>query len=138
VRGFSPDVSEHRSAKCGTCGKTVYANEVQKGIGMSFHKLCFKCTQCNSKIEPGSECDKGGKLVCKKCGSATEGFRGATSSNVASFVTGDVRPTGGSVKPSAASTTTTSSSGARAAFCGKCGTKAAPGAAFCASCGEKL
>lgn len=37
-----------------------------RGIGQSFHKLCFKCTACTAKIEPGSECDKGGKLVCKK------------------------------------------------------------------------
>lgn len=69
---------------------------VAQGIGKSFHKLCFKCEYCNSKIEPGAETDKGGKLTCKNCGNATEGFRGASAANVASFkAAGDVRPSGG-------------------------------------------
>jgi Fe2+ transport system protein B len=69
--------------KCGNCNKTVYAMEQQKGdinqsiisltshksfslvffffffffffkgAGKIYHKLCFKCQLCNSKIEPG-------------------------------------------------------------------------------------
>jgi hypothetical protein len=37
--------------------------------------------------------------IVQNCGNATEGFRGAGSANVASFVSGDVRPSGGTTFP---------------------------------------
>mmetsp|Transcript_15581 Transcript_15581/g.26805 ORF Transcript_15581/g.26805 Transcript_15581/m.26805 type:complete len:127 (+) Transcript_15581:35-415(+) len=125
------------SAKCPTCTKTVYAMEAQKGLGKMYHKLCFKCSQCAAKIEPGSETERQGQLVCKVCGNATEGFRGAGHANVASFkATGDVRPSGG--VGFAKSNSGGGASGASGAkFCSGCGTKST-GGAFCSSCGNKL
>ena len=56
--------------------------EAQKGLGKTWHKLsCFKCQICNARIEPGSETERQGKLACKNCGNATEGFRGASHAN---------------------------------------------------------
>ena len=38
-------------AKCPKCGKTVYMAEEVIGAGQKWHKMCFKCTECNKMLD---------------------------------------------------------------------------------------
>ena len=38
-------------AKCPKCGKTVYMAEEIVGAGSKWHKMCFKCTDCNKMLD---------------------------------------------------------------------------------------
>ena len=53
--------------KCSLCNKTVYMNEEVFAAGRKFHKMCFKCTQCNKPLETMTMAEHDGKLFCKTC-----------------------------------------------------------------------
>ncbi|BFZ05540.1 hypothetical protein BsWGS_08579 [Bradybaena similaris] len=52
--------------KCGICDKTVYAQEKIEAGGVSFHKNCFKCSQCKMtlNLQNYGQADKA--IFCKK------------------------------------------------------------------------
>lgn len=37
--------------KCKACEKTVYAVELLSADGVGYHKSCFKCTHCKSRLQ---------------------------------------------------------------------------------------
>eukprot|EP00005_Dracoamoeba_jomungandri_P002685 CAMPEP_0174259972 /NCGR_PEP_ID=MMETSP0439-20130205/8727_1 /TAXON_ID=0 /ORGANISM="Stereomyxa ramosa, Strain Chinc5" /LENGTH=100 /DNA_ID=CAMNT_0015344069 /DNA_START=19 /DNA_END=321 /DNA_ORIENTATION=- len=52
---------------CPRCGKKVYFAERIQALGRDYHKLCFKCKQCNNKMEPGKLLDREGEIYCTSC-----------------------------------------------------------------------
>ena len=40
--------------KCKACEKTVYPVELLSADGVSYHKSCFKCTHCKSRLQVSS------------------------------------------------------------------------------------
>ncbi|ELR21906.1 LIM domain containing protein [Acanthamoeba castellanii str. Neff] len=53
------------NAKCAICAKTVYAMERMDADGMSFHKTCMKCEECNCTLKLGNYASLAGKYYCK-------------------------------------------------------------------------
>jgi hypothetical protein len=53
------------NAKCAVCSKTVYAMERMDADGMSFHKTCMKCQECNCTLKLGNYASLAGKYYCK-------------------------------------------------------------------------
>ena len=52
--------------KCFHCKKTVYVAERATAQGNVFHKACFRCTECSTKLSSNNWCvDSGGRLFCK-------------------------------------------------------------------------
>lgn len=49
------------------CGKTVYATELLVFHGKPYHKLCFKCTDCDHSIPWGTQLERDDKPYCKAC-----------------------------------------------------------------------
>lgn len=37
--------------KCPKCGKTVFFNEEVLAANQKWHKMCFKCTECNKMLD---------------------------------------------------------------------------------------
>jgi len=54
-----------KNERCVACGKTVYAMELIKADGLSYHKTCMKCAQCNCTLKLGNYAALGGKFYCK-------------------------------------------------------------------------
>ncbi|XP_014674759.1 PREDICTED: LIM domain-containing protein WLIM2a-like [Priapulus caudatus] len=52
--------------KCGVCEKTVYAAERIEAGGVIFHKMCFKCSVCKTKLDLGNYQQNEGIIYCKK------------------------------------------------------------------------
>ena len=50
---------------CLACNTTVYAMERLDADGQVFHKSCFRCTTCTTKLSPGSYASLDGKVYCK-------------------------------------------------------------------------
>ncbi|XP_046335726.2 muscle LIM protein Mlp84B-like isoform X1 [Haliotis rufescens] len=61
---------------CPRCGKTVYFAEKIVGGGRSWHKMCFRCEDCNKALESTTLCEAGDKIVCKSCYGKTYGPKG--------------------------------------------------------------
>ncbi len=54
------------SAKCVTCGKSVYPMEKFVVDGLVFHKgKCFNCEFCKAPLRPGNYAGLSGKYYCK-------------------------------------------------------------------------
>lgn len=77
VLGGAPDV-------CPRCSKNVYFAEMMQGPGGSkYHKLCFRCTDCDKSLDSMNSCvTTENVLLCKTCyskkhGPVGFGFRGA-------------------------------------------------------------
>ncbi|AEE79437.2 GATA type zinc finger transcription factor family protein [Arabidopsis thaliana] len=51
--------------KCKACEKTVYAVELLSADGVGYHKSCFKCTHCKSRLQLSSYSSMEGVLYCK-------------------------------------------------------------------------
>lgn len=62
--------------KCPVCSKSVYAAEQMLAAGGTFHKACFKCTDCNKWLDSSTCCDSGGTLYCKSCYAKNHGPKG--------------------------------------------------------------
>ena len=62
--------------KCPVCGKSVYAAEQMLAAGGTYHKQCFKCTECNKWLDSSTCCDSGGTLFCKACYAKAKGPKG--------------------------------------------------------------
>jgi hypothetical protein len=50
---------------CPTCSKPVYTAEEVKFYGRSFHKLCFKCKDCNKLLTLGDALEHDADPYCK-------------------------------------------------------------------------
>eukprot|EP00794_Sanderia_malayensis_P018194 gene18194-20009_t len=58
--------------KCGRCVKAVYFNEKVDACGLQWHKLCFKCYDCNKMLDSVSVSDRRNddgttSIYCKGC-----------------------------------------------------------------------
>ena len=52
--------------KCAACSKTAYAAEQMPAQGRVFHRECFRCNECNTRLGANNWCiDSGGQLFCK-------------------------------------------------------------------------
>ncbi|KAJ9549892.1 hypothetical protein OSB04_022435 [Centaurea solstitialis] len=51
--------------KCKACDKTVHFVEMVSADGVPYHKGCFKCTSCNTKLVMSSYFQLDGSLYCK-------------------------------------------------------------------------
>jgi len=52
---------------CPRCDKNVYFAEEVKGLGKSFHKMCFKCTGCGKMLDSGSITEHDNQMFCNAC-----------------------------------------------------------------------
>eukprot|EP01105_Mastigella_eilhardi_P026865 TRINITY_DN7963_c0_g1_i1.p1 TRINITY_DN7963_c0_g1~~TRINITY_DN7963_c0_g1_i1.p1 ORF type:complete len:233 (-),score=34.27 TRINITY_DN7963_c0_g1_i1:102-800(-) len=65
--------SEHNSSAklfekgCPSCGKPVYMAERTQGVNRDWHKLCFRCWECNGLLHAGAFQEHDGFPFCKKC-----------------------------------------------------------------------
>jgi len=70
-RPVSPRSSEsqhsHQTAKCDSCGKTVYPLERLAAGNLVFHKNCFKCLDCSKKLDAKKFCQDGNTILCQAC-----------------------------------------------------------------------
>lgn len=65
------------SPKCPVCGKSVFFAEKIAALGESFHKRCFKCTDCGKLMNTsGDAVDGQGKVYCKGCYAKNFGPKG--------------------------------------------------------------
>uniref|UniRef100_T1KIC6 Cysteine-rich protein 1 n=1 Tax=Tetranychus urticae TaxID=32264 RepID=T1KIC6_TETUR len=55
------------SAKCPKCGKTVYAAEEMSAGPLKWHKTCFKCEACGTRLATGKASRHEDKLYCQQC-----------------------------------------------------------------------
>eukprot|EP01089_Gocevia_fonbrunei_P021193 TRINITY_DN8124_c0_g3_i1.p1 TRINITY_DN8124_c0_g3~~TRINITY_DN8124_c0_g3_i1.p1 ORF type:complete len:106 (-),score=19.06 TRINITY_DN8124_c0_g3_i1:68-385(-) len=78
------------SKKCPTCSKTVYFAERITAIGNDYHKLCFKCTQCKKRLEPGKLSEHNAQLYCNSCYSSVIGLKGYGNYASGGFIRTDV------------------------------------------------
>ncbi|KAH0865110.1 hypothetical protein HID58_082321 [Brassica napus] len=51
--------------KCKACEKTVYPVELLSADGVSYHKSCFKCSHCKSRLQLSRYSSMEGVLYCK-------------------------------------------------------------------------
>lgn len=58
-------VSTGGAAKCPACGKTAYPLESITCDGVTYHKRCFRCKECNSKLSVGGYAMIHGDAYCK-------------------------------------------------------------------------
>merc|ERR1719231_1058921 len=55
------------SNKCYVCGKTAYPLESYSAADNTFHKLCFRCKECNLTLNVSSFKAFQGSVYCSKC-----------------------------------------------------------------------
>ncbi|KAI3382574.1 hypothetical protein SNEBB_003724 [Seison nebaliae] len=53
--------------KCGRCEKTVYATELITAAKRAWHKSCFKCKSCGTRLELRSYKDWKEEIYCNGC-----------------------------------------------------------------------
>ncbi|CAH8619841.1 unnamed protein product [Schistosoma rodhaini] len=53
--------------RCANCPDIVYANERIDAVGKVFHRLCFKCTDCQRLLDRGTACDHNREVFCHNC-----------------------------------------------------------------------
>jgi cysteine/glycine-rich protein len=76
------------SDQCPTCNKVVYfAEQVIGPQGIKYHKLCFKCIDCNKLLDPSNCTDNEGKVYCKSCHGKNFGPKGYGFSSGSAFLT---------------------------------------------------
>lgn len=52
---------------CPRCEKNVYFAEEVKGLGKSYHKLCFTCSACRKMLDSGSISEHDNQMFCNSC-----------------------------------------------------------------------
>mmetsp|Transcript_29650 Transcript_29650/g.41216 ORF Transcript_29650/g.41216 Transcript_29650/m.41216 type:complete len:326 (+) Transcript_29650:105-1082(+) len=62
-----PRLKFNVAPKCFVCSKSVYQMEKLVWDGVTYHKQCFRCLQCNSVLQPKSVAMMSGDLYCKGC-----------------------------------------------------------------------
>jgi formylmethanofuran dehydrogenase subunit E len=45
----------------------VYFAEQVKAVGKVWHKVCLRCTSCNTGLAPGRLSEKDGEPLCHRC-----------------------------------------------------------------------
>ena len=53
--------------KCPRCTKSVYMAEEVRGAGQKWHKICFRCNECNKSLDSTNCTDRNGDIFCKGC-----------------------------------------------------------------------
>lgn len=53
--------------RCVSCSKPVFANELVKWKDRAFHKLCFKCTTCQKKLQLSDVVEYNKIVYCEHC-----------------------------------------------------------------------
>ncbi|PAA88888.1 hypothetical protein BOX15_Mlig003044g1 [Macrostomum lignano] len=51
--------------KCVRCTKSVYAAERMEAGGRIWHKMCFRCKECDMKLNLNNYAQNEGTLYCK-------------------------------------------------------------------------
>ncbi|GAA0185965.1 actin or actin-binding cytoskeletal protein [Lithospermum erythrorhizon] len=51
--------------KCKSCDKVVHFAEMMSTDGLPFHKTCFRCSQCNTRLTVSNSSNLNGTLYCK-------------------------------------------------------------------------
>ncbi|TDL26814.1 LIM-domain-containing protein [Rickenella mellea] len=62
---------------CPKCGKAVYFAEQVKASGKTFHKLCLRCTECNTALDSSRLTEKDGQVLCRNCYGKLHGPQGS-------------------------------------------------------------
>eukprot|EP01006_Ploeotia_vitrea_P061219 TRINITY_DN77528_c0_g1_i1.p2 TRINITY_DN77528_c0_g1~~TRINITY_DN77528_c0_g1_i1.p2 ORF type:complete len:262 (-),score=100.29 TRINITY_DN77528_c0_g1_i1:15-800(-) len=134
--------------RCPRCSKSVYAAEQVLGAGKAWHKHCFNCKSCRTRLDSTSlrdhkEEDGSVEIYCKSChgkafGPAGYGFgQGAgVLSHTKVSKPADVSASASSNSSAAASSSYSSAS--KGVFCTQCGKGPVPSGNFCPECGAKL
>lgn len=55
------------SSTCPSCDKSVFAAEEKIAGGHKWHKACFKCSECNKRLDSTLCAENKGTLYCKTC-----------------------------------------------------------------------
>ncbi|CAH8864057.1 unnamed protein product [Trichobilharzia szidati] len=64
------------SNRCANCPDIVYANERIDAVGKVFHRLCFKCADCQRLLDRGTACDHNREVFCQNCYTKNFGSKG--------------------------------------------------------------
>ncbi|KAI9008178.1 hypothetical protein BC832DRAFT_620299 [Gaertneriomyces semiglobifer] len=84
-RGSNTNLSSGGGAKvkyggsdnCPRCGKAVYFAEQMLGpMGVKYHKMCFRCTECNKMLDSTTMAEKEGVIYCRPCHGKNFGPKG--------------------------------------------------------------
>lgn len=52
---------------CAKCDKPVYAAELVLGASKKYHKMCFRCFNCNKQLDSTNMVDKNFEVYCRPC-----------------------------------------------------------------------
>ncbi len=58
-------MSVGKTESCVKCGKLAYPMEAISADDKTFHKTCFRCSQCQGLLKLGNYAALDGKLFCK-------------------------------------------------------------------------
>lgn len=129
---------------CCRCTKIVYFAEKAVGPGLKvYHKMCFKCIECNKQVDSSIAADKDGELFCRSCHSKRFGPKGYGFGGGGAFLNNDPSPqpmgTGTSPTKQAlennsttkSPTKNTGSYGGSSETCNRCGKSVYFGKFFC-------
>jgi len=62
---------------CPKCGKSVYFAEQTKAIGQTFHKGCLRCSECDTRLDPGRLSEREARPYCHRCYAKLYGPQGS-------------------------------------------------------------
>jgi len=62
-----PFVTTPLSPNCPKCDRAVYAAEEKIAGGFKWHKICFKCSQCNKRLDSTTCAEHDRSLYCVTC-----------------------------------------------------------------------
>ncbi|KAF9649680.1 LIM-domain-containing protein [Thelephora ganbajun] len=62
---------------CPKCGELVYFAEQTKAIGQTFHKGCLRCSECDTRLNPGRLSERDARPYCHRCYAKLYGPQGS-------------------------------------------------------------